>query len=608
MPLEIEILDTVIERLRQANTATFGSLFGTFYGNKVLIISIGFRASFTMSYRDSSPSSSETSFDKSQVIFPAGIDPIGILAVKSSEVVDKEEIVRRLKYVQVTNNPLYLEKCSLTNEIRISCLIDGKLILTSFTNMTSATFQEMFIYLRLVGNLSLSLPVGNEDSPMNLDEFEELSKRISEEMIFRIGKTDLFISRHAAFHNLQCSIGKVYDMTKSGKKRDWKSGFEVQNVYGLFPSTLRVHLGKNIYAPLTVDFSKSYLSKPLNDILTYDEKIGGFKINIELPFDGLCLVHRKKHIQDVYFSLIDCAERTAYLCELHAKSQIENPLGLIVLHAYHFNPIGLGHPMTLIYTEDEREIDLEEVRSGVHKFFELSYEKPLFKRACALEFKDPDYIHIPLMNVHSALKSGKLRTPNSKTAYVQGYYEYYHYMQSGIDDREWGCAYRSLQTICSWYKLQGYTSKPVPTHEEIQMSLVICGDKSFEIVKSKTWIGTVEVSHALESYLLNISSKIVSVPNREDLVNLGPQLDEHFRTCGTPVTISGGHFAFTIVGVSYDEDFGQIKFLILDPHYIGEEDLEKILLHGFVGWKGTHFWYSDTIYELCLPQRPNINF
>ena len=32
----------------------------------------------------------------------------------------------------------------------------------------------------------------------------------------------------------------------------------------------------------------------------------------------------------------------------------------------------------------------------------------------------------------------------------------------------WGCAYRSLQTIWSWFNLQGYTDKPVPSHVDIQ--------------------------------------------------------------------------------------------------------------------------------------------
>lgn len=51
---------------------------------------------------------------------------------------------------------------------------------------------------------------------------------------------------------------------------------------------------------------------------------------------------------------------------------------------------------------------------------------------------------------------------------VNGNYAYYHYMQDGFDDNMWGCAYRSLQTLCSWFILQGYTGKSVPTHTEIQ--------------------------------------------------------------------------------------------------------------------------------------------
>lgn len=33
---------------------------------------------------------------------------------------------------------------------------------------------------------------------------------------------------------------------------------------------------------------------------------------------------------------------------------------------------------------------------------------------------------------------------------VRGHYTYHHYMQDGINDSGWGCAYRTLQTILSW--------------------------------------------------------------------------------------------------------------------------------------------------------------
>lgn len=38
----------------------------------------------------------------------------------------------------------------------------------------------------------------------------------------------------------------------------------------------------------------------------------------------------------------------------------------------------------------------------------------------------------------------------------------------------------------------------------------------------------------------------------------------------------GGVLAHTILGVAWSETSGQIRFLILDPHYTGGEDLQTI--------------------------------
>jgi hypothetical protein len=57
---------------------------------------------------------------------------------------------------------------------------------------------------------------------------------------------------------------------------------------------------------------------------------------------------------------------------------------------------------------------------------------------------------------------------NGKQSIVKGLYIYYHYMQDNFNDNGWGCAYRSFQTIFSWFKLQNLTQKLVPTHREIQ--------------------------------------------------------------------------------------------------------------------------------------------
>ena len=48
-------------------------------------------------------------------------------------------------------------------------------------------------------------------------------------------------------------------------------------------------------------------------------------------------------------------------------------------------------------------------------------------------------------------------------------------MQDKTDDAGWGCAYRSLQTIHSWFRFQHYIRTPVPSLKDIQQTLVDIG-------------------------------------------------------------------------------------------------------------------------------------
>ena len=50
--------------------------------------------------------------------------------------------------------------------------------------------------------------------------------------------------------------------------------------------------------------------------------------------------------------------------------------------------------------------------------------------------------------------------------------------QDKFDDKGWGCAYRSLQTICSWFSRQLYTQAAPPSHRDIQTALVKVGGHS----------------------------------------------------------------------------------------------------------------------------------
>lgn len=62
---------------------------------------------------------------------------------------------------------------------------------------------------------------------------------------------------------------------------------------------------------------------------------------------------------------------------------------------------------------------------------------------------DPSANRTQMLDVHTIpFPENKLESKIT----VQGTYEYWHYGCDGLDDRGWGCGYRTLQTICSWIR------------------------------------------------------------------------------------------------------------------------------------------------------------
>ena len=196
---------------------------------------------------------------------------------------------------------------------------------------------------------------------------------------------------------------------------------------------------------------------------------------------------------------------------------------------------------------------------------------------------------------------------------VRGPYEYYHYMQEKYDDKGWGCAYRSLQTIVSWYRLNGYATEKVPNHLQIQQALVKIGDKEPSFLGSKHWIGSLEVGYVLDD-LLGVGSRVLDVASGPELADKARELARHFDEVGTPIMMGGGCLAFTLLGVDYNEDSGEVAFLILDPHYTGDEDLDiiqrtPVQLEGYkatpCGWRRADT-FAKSFYNLCVPERPDL--
>ncbi|KAK4427021.1 putative Ufm1-specific protease [Sesamum alatum] len=247
---------------------------------------------------------------------------------------------------------------------------------------------------------------------------------------------------------------------------------------------------------------------------------------------------------------------------------VQHPL----LRPYHFIPSGFVHPVTVLYELSYGEMEMKqvEVRRSLH--LRLGEHKDRSNQRGSSLLKD----------VHQGIPSSGVS--GGSISLIQGSYEYYHYLQDGFDDSGWGCAYRSLQTIISWFRQQHYTSIDVPSHREIQQALVEIGDKDPSFIGSREWIGAIELSFVLDK-LLGVSCKVIKC---------------------------GGVLAYTLLGVDYNETSGDCAFLILDPHYTGNEDLKKIVNGGWCGWKkavdskGKHFFLHDKFYNLLLPQRPNM--
>jgi hypothetical protein len=330
---------------------------------------------------------------------------------------------------------------------------------------------------------------------------------------------------------------------------------------------------------------------------------------LKLYADVLCLAPSHMEMGEAINSLVlpGLCDQLISMSKMVKKNASQNPK----ISAFHFCP--LSHPVTAIYdlSYGETEIDLVKSRTALHQRLGLPLDRPLLRVANALttmESTSTSRGSRRLCDVHVGLPpSGVVGGTQSL---IDGSYEYYHYLQDRFDDSGWGCAYRSLQTIISWFRLQYYTSVPVPTHREIQQTLVEIGDKDPSFVGSQEWIGSMDLCYVLDN-LLGVTCKVLDVRSGAELPSKCRELALHFRTQGTPIMIGGGVLAYTLLGIDYNEMTGESAFLILDPHYTGGEDLKSIRNGGWCGWKravganGKEFFLANRFYNLLMPQRPN---
>lgn len=581
MAPQLRILSNVIERLKNIKNGVTGHLYGVMYDNTLTVLTFSVNVMNNV----------EVNINHTilQLHMSAEVYLCGILHVGECE----EKFIDAFQDIDITDNPLFLKYTHDNLKIQAYFYIHLKLeSINDIKIINESDICQEFIYIRLRGSLPL---IAQDDNIMEV--LKESRKNIVS------GKIGIhFPSKNAFLFNNEniikdislkeiLNISDNYEGTRNIRK-DIKKPMGIVNAvnaYILLKMSGDKHSEDNIkYAPVLQYIKRSFNSLECN-----------------LFIDTLSLVNINVSSADLYGILVESMCRNIKLVEKCFENQLqksETPIKLPI--PIHFKPQGFGHLITVVYPNGYSDKETIEYRENLHKILGLDMTRPYFRCGNAVKFYNDSKTESILINPHEAIVvKDDIINSNWKVQIVQGLYIYYHYMQDNFDDNGWGCAYRSLQTIISWFRLQGYTEIPVPSHRVIQKCLVDIGDKPSNFINSKQWIGSTEVGFVLES-LLDISVKVLCASTGEEVSSLAPNLLHHFQTQGTPIMIGGGVLAHTILGISYDQITGDVKFLILDPHYVGPEHLPTVINKGWCGWKSKDFWKKDAFYNMCLPQRP----
>ncbi|XP_078527536.1 ufm1-specific protease 1 [Lissotriton helveticus] len=204
-------------------------------------------------------------------------------------------------------------------------------------------------------------------------------------------------------------------------------------------------------------------------------------------------------------------------------------------------------------------------------------------------------------NVHEGLPPPTSQIKH--TALVRGDYLYYHYGCDGVDDRGWGCGYRTLQTMCSWVVAQDpVPQRPIPTLRQIQEALVQMQDKPTSFVGSRSWIGSVEVALCMD-YFYDVPCRIIHVRQGVELPGVVEELRAHFQSIGAPVMMGGDtdNSSKGILGLCSGTEGHHL--LVLDPHsYEPGMDVAQAQQEGWVHWRQMTSFEQGSFYNFCLPQ------
>lgn len=111
-------------------------------------------------------------------------------------------------------------------------------------------------------------------------------------------------------------------------------------------------------------------------------------------------------------------------------------------------------------------------------------------------------------------------------------------------------------------------------------------DRTRKLKGGSEWIGATEISWMIPKLTYRqIPCKILHLSDGQQILEKCEEFREHFEKVGSPIMYGGGEYAYSIVGMHYNWKFGECMFLILDPHYTGEDDYGKIWEKKGLSWR-----------------------
>ncbi|KOB68737.1 putative Ufm1-specific protease 2 [Operophtera brumata] len=273
-----------------------------------------------------------------------------------------------------------------------------------------------------------------------------------------------------------------------------------------------------------------------------------FCIKMPLRIDTLAMIHRSTKLLDLYTVLVEAACRSLRLLESVLLEQlgqegIGDGAGLRLPETFHYLPQELGHFITRVVPKAIPDESMGKFRN--------SYYRPIFRRGNA----HIDKTGGKLVNPHEAVPSQA--RPDVTVAVVRGRYTYHHYMQDSFNDDGWG--------LSRHYRRQAVLVRGLAAVDRLHGGDVLPGDAAGRHVEDRLrqhWPGAAELCAG----------------------------------------VGGGVLAHTILGIEYNTVTHETRYLILDPHYTGAEELATVVGKGWCGWKGADFWKKTAHYNLCLPQ------